>query len=107
MGIRGRVFLTDPGGLAAERYKVLRRQLCALKPGGGIVLLTSPAPADGKTLTSINLAFSLAEQGHSTCLVTSISGPPGVFPNSDIAQRRLMWLIFCRSNRRYRKRSAG
>jgi Mrp family chromosome partitioning ATPase len=74
------VFLTDPGGLAVERYKILRRQLCALQPGGGIVLLTSPAPADGKTLTSINLAFSLAEQGHFTCLVDLDFRAPGVFP---------------------------
>jgi Mrp family chromosome partitioning ATPase len=73
------VFLTDPGGLAAERYRILRRQLCALKSDGGIVLLTSPAPADGKTLTSINLAFSLAEQGHPTCLVDLDFRAPGIF----------------------------
>jgi capsular exopolysaccharide synthesis family protein len=73
------VFLTDPGGLAAERYKVLRRHLRVLKADGGIVLLTSPAPADGKTLTSVNLAFSLAEQGHSTCLVDLDFRAPGIF----------------------------
>jgi len=73
------VFLADPGGLAAERYKILRRQLCGLKSDGGIVLLTSPAPADGKTLTSINLAFSLAEQGHPTCLVDLDFRAPGIF----------------------------
>jgi Mrp family chromosome partitioning ATPase len=73
------VFLTDPGGLATERYKILRRQLCGLKSDGGIVLVTSPAPADGKTLTSINLAFSLAEGGQSTCLVDLDFRAPGVF----------------------------
>ncbi len=73
------VFLTDRGGLAAERYNVLRRQLCTLKSDGGVVLLTSPAPADGKTLTSINLAFSLAERGHSTCLVDLDFRAPGIF----------------------------
>lgn len=73
------VFLSDPGGLAVERYKILRRQLCGLKSDGGIVLLTSPAPADGKTLTSVNLAFSLAEQGHPTCLVDLDFRAPGIF----------------------------
>jgi Mrp family chromosome partitioning ATPase len=73
------VFLTDPGGLAAERYKILRRQLCGRKSDGGIVLLTSPTPGDGKTLTSINLAFSLTEQGHSTCLVDLDFRCPGIF----------------------------
>jgi Mrp family chromosome partitioning ATPase len=73
------VFLTEPGGLAAERYRILRRKLCAMKPEGGAILLTSPAPADGKTLTSINLAFSLAEQGHTTCLVDLDFRAPGVF----------------------------
>jgi Mrp family chromosome partitioning ATPase len=73
------VFLTDPGGLAAERYKLLRRKLCALSPQGGVVLVTSPAPADGKTLTSINLAFSLTEIAHSTCLVDLDFRAPGLF----------------------------
>jgi len=72
------VFLTDPGGLAAEQYKILRRRLCGLKSDGGIVLLTSPAPSDGKTLTSVNLAFSLAELGHSTCLVDLDFRAPGI-----------------------------
>ena len=73
------VFLTDPGGLAAERYKLLRRKICSLSPQGGVMLVTSPAPADGKTLTSINLAFSLAEIAHSTCLVDLDFRAPGVF----------------------------
>ncbi len=73
------VFVTDPGGLAAERYRVLRRKLCALSPLGGVVLVTSPAPSDGKTLTSINLAFSLTEIAHSTCLVDLDFRAPGVF----------------------------
>jgi len=72
------VFLTDPGGLAAERYKLLRRKICSLSPQGGVVLVTSPAPADGKTLTSINLAFSLAEIAHPTCVVDLDFRAPGV-----------------------------
>ena len=63
------VFMTEPAGLAVEQYKILRRRLCTLHPQGGVILITSPSPGEGKTLTSINLAWCLAESGQSTCLV--------------------------------------
>lgn len=63
------VFLTDPEGLAVERYRLLRRRLCTLHPDGGVVLISSSSPGEGKTLTSINLSWALAEAGHSTCLI--------------------------------------
>jgi Mrp family chromosome partitioning ATPase len=72
------VFVTDPCGLAVERYKLLRRRLCAANPQGGLLLITSPAPGDGKTLTSINLAHCLAEAGHPTCIVDLDFRSPGV-----------------------------
>lgn len=62
-------FLTDPTGLAVEQYKLLRGRLNAMHPKGGILLITSSSPAEGKTLTSINLSWSLAEGGFRTCLV--------------------------------------
>jgi capsular exopolysaccharide synthesis family protein len=34
-----------------------------------MLLVTSPSPGDGKTLTSINLAWSLADGGHRACLI--------------------------------------
>jgi capsular exopolysaccharide synthesis family protein len=71
-------FLTDPAGLAVEQYKMLRGRLNALEPRGGVLLVTSPAPGDGKTLTSINLAWSLAQGGFSTCLVDLDFRAPGV-----------------------------
>jgi Mrp family chromosome partitioning ATPase len=80
-GARSRlVFLTDPHGLAVERYKLLRRQLYASNMQGGLMLISSPSPADGKTLTSINLAFCLAAGGHSTCLVDFDYRSPGICP---------------------------
>jgi len=63
------VFVTEPTGLAVEQYKMLRRRLCSLHPEGGVLLITSPARDDGKTLTSVNLAWCLADGGHRTCLV--------------------------------------
>jgi capsular exopolysaccharide synthesis family protein len=71
-------FLTDPAGLAVEQYKMLRGRLNALEPRGGVLLVTSPAPGDGKTLTSINLAWSLAQGGFRTCLVDLDFRAPGL-----------------------------
>lgn len=72
------VYLTDPEGLAVERYRLLRRRLETLHPDGGVVLMTSPSPGEGKTLTSINLAWSFAEIGNATCLVDLDFRSPGI-----------------------------
>jgi Mrp family chromosome partitioning ATPase len=71
-------FLAEPAGLAVEQYKLLRGRLNALQPRGGVVLMTSPGPGDGKTLTSINLAWSLAQGGFRTCLVDLDFRAPGL-----------------------------
>nr|WP_255551231.1 CpsD/CapB family tyrosine-protein kinase [Granulicella sp. dw_53] len=78
------VFLTEPTGLATEQYKILRRRLCNLQPLGGVLLITSPSPGEGKTLTSTNLAWSLAEAGQKTCLVDLDLRAPGVSNALDI-----------------------
>lgn len=71
-------FLTDPTGLAVEQYKLLRRRLNVLHPRGGVLLITSPGPGDGKTLTSVNTSWSLAKSGENTCLVDLDFRAPGV-----------------------------
>ena len=72
------VFLTEPAGLAVEQYKILHRRLCNHHSEGGAVLITSPSPGEGKTLTSINLAWCMAQAGHHTCLVDLDFRAPGV-----------------------------
>lgn len=72
------VFLTEPAGLAVEQYKILRRRLCNLHPQGGVILITSPSPGEGKTLTSVNLAYCMAESGDDICLVDLDFRAPGV-----------------------------
>ncbi|MBN9616595.1 MAG: CpsD/CapB family tyrosine-protein kinase [Acidobacteriales bacterium] len=72
------VFVTEPAGLAVEQYKILHRRLCNQHPEGGVVLVTSPSPGEGKTLTSINLAWCMAEAGRHTCLVDMDFRAPGV-----------------------------
>jgi len=56
------VFLHEPHGAAAEQYRRLASRLVHAHPKGGTLMVTSPAPEDGKTLTAINLAFCLAER---------------------------------------------
>ncbi|MGB7434148.1 MAG: CpsD/CapB family tyrosine-protein kinase [Candidatus Acidiferrum sp.] len=63
------VFQTAPNGLAAEQFRLLRRTLTREFEGGAVLLITSPAMGDGKTLTSVNLASCLAESGQPTLLV--------------------------------------
>ena len=59
--------LTDhPLSIIAESYRTIRTAFLfsqAEKPPQ-IVLLTSPSPGDGKTLTTLNLATTLAQDGH-------------------------------------------
>jgi Mrp family chromosome partitioning ATPase len=62
------IFASCPGGFAAEQYRVIRRKLVERYPDGAILLVTSPGPGDGKTLTAMNLAWCLAEAGMPTLL---------------------------------------
>jgi capsular exopolysaccharide synthesis family protein len=63
------VFPTNPNGLAAEQFRMLRRTLIRESDTGAVLLITSPAAGDGKTFTSVNLASCLAESGSPTLLV--------------------------------------
>lgn len=62
------VFASDPGGMAAECYRVIRRRLKEQYPEGASVLVTSPGPGDGKTVTATNVAWCMAEAGFPTLL---------------------------------------
>lgn len=62
------VFASARGSVAAEQYRVIRRKLAEKYQNGGIILVSSPGPGDGKTLTSLNLAWCIAETGATTLL---------------------------------------
>ena len=55
---------TDPSSPIAEQYRILRTNLQSLKATGGArtILVTSAIHGEGKTVTAINLAFTLAQQ---------------------------------------------
>jgi capsular exopolysaccharide synthesis family protein len=65
------VYHTDPHGLAADRYRLLRMRLRELWKSGKLkkLLITSPLPEDGKSTVSVNLAAALAEREHHTVLL--------------------------------------
>jgi|GEM_PF-3487162 len=72
------VFHLDPYGSAAEQFRLMQRRLCNMRPAGGSVLLTSPGIGDGKTTNANNLAWALAEAGHSTLLLELDLRRPGL-----------------------------
>jgi capsular exopolysaccharide synthesis family protein len=60
-----------PLSLINEAYRTIRTLLLlsqADKPPQ-VILLTSPSPSEGKTVTSLNLAIALARDGHSVLLI--------------------------------------
>lgn len=66
------VCFTDPRGVAADRFRLLRMRLSALSNTTRLknILITSALAMDGKSTVSLNLATALAEHGkHPVLLV--------------------------------------
>lgn len=57
------VFVHEPHSPSAEQYRRIVSRIVTEHPAGGSLMITSPAPEDGKTLSAINLAFCMAERG--------------------------------------------
>ncbi|HZC02833.1 MAG TPA: CpsD/CapB family tyrosine-protein kinase [Gammaproteobacteria bacterium] len=65
------VTLQDPGRVASEAYRSLRTNLlyAVADAPPTVILITSPASSDGKSITCANLAVVLAQAGKETLLV--------------------------------------
>jgi capsular exopolysaccharide synthesis family protein len=61
----------EPQSEIAEAYRALRTSLLLSSAGGppNTIVFTSPIPQDGKTMTSMNIAIVLAQQGKRVLLV--------------------------------------
>jgi succinoglycan biosynthesis transport protein ExoP len=64
----GFVFISEPQGEAANRYRKIATALAQGSWPLKRILITSATSGDGKTLTAVNLALALAERGHSVFL---------------------------------------
>jgi len=67
------IILKEPRSAFAESYKVLRTAILlssAITPPKNI-LMTSAEPGEGKTVTSVNLALTIAQADHAVLLVDS------------------------------------
>src|SRR6266536_3065455 len=63
--------IENPLSIIAESYRTIRTAFLfsqAEKPPQ-IVLLTSPSPGEGKTMTTLNLAIALAQDGHRVLII--------------------------------------
>jgi capsular exopolysaccharide synthesis family protein len=65
------VSLVAPGSVAADQYRTLRYSIESLRKESGlhVIAVTSPTPGDGKTVTTLNLAGSLAQADGARVLV--------------------------------------
>ena len=69
-----RIFVTEEYDLAADAYKVLRTHILQRMRANGwkTLAVTSPGEGNGKTLTAINLAISLAREVNQTILLVDL-----------------------------------
>lgn len=63
--------LHEPWSPISENYRLVRTNLRHSGNGSApkVLLMTSPEPTDGKTLTSVNVALSMAQSGRRTLLL--------------------------------------
>jgi capsular exopolysaccharide synthesis family protein len=64
------VFLSNSCGVAADQYRTVAKRLeLQSPPERRRLLVTSPGPRDGKSLSAVNLAWALSERGRSVILI--------------------------------------
>lgn len=63
----------DPRGHSSEAYRGLRTGIEFISSQRGLksILITSPSPGEGKTMTTANLAVTLAQAGRRTIIVSA------------------------------------
>jgi capsular exopolysaccharide synthesis family protein len=79
----------EPGSIVSEAYRSIRTSLLLSFPDRPptALLVTSPAPSEGKTATAINLAISLTHTGARALLVSTDLRKPKIDAVFDIRSR--------------------
>lgn len=86
-----RVLVPGDAGPATQAYKMLRTQVLQMlrRHGYTSLAIISPAAGDGRTMTAINLAASIAEEADHTCLLVDMDlKRPGVRDRFGISVER-------------------
>jgi len=72
-GVAAKELITNHSSLSIinEAYRTIRTSLLLSQPEKPpqVILLTSPSPGEGKSVTSLNLSIALAHDGHNVLLV--------------------------------------
>lgn len=84
------IVASDPASAAAEQYRVLRTNILKLAENSAlkVVLIASPGPGDGKTLTALNLALTFGQKPDTrVLLIEADMRKPGLSALLDLEQR--------------------
>ena len=68
---RGQIVRLKPKSIIAEAYRTIRTSVFfgAVKDAAKTILITSPAPGDGKTTLASNLSIAIAQAGQRTIII--------------------------------------
>lgn len=77
--------LTEPKSAIAEAYRALGTSILLSSPELKTLLISSPLPGEGKTMTAANAAVVIAQQGKRVLLVDADLRKPGVHLEFGIA----------------------
>ncbi|HWY67670.1 MAG TPA: polysaccharide biosynthesis tyrosine autokinase [Terriglobales bacterium] len=79
------VCLTEPRSATAEAYRALGTSILLASPELKTLLVSSPLPGEGKTMTAANAAVVIAQQGKRVLLVDADLRKPGLHREFGIA----------------------
>ena len=79
------ICLAEPRSAAAEAYRALGTSILLASPDLKTLLVSSPLPGEGKTITTANTAIVLAQQGRRVLLVDADLRKPGLYREFGIA----------------------
>ncbi len=81
-----KLVLTHPLSLTAEAFRVLRTnlQFASVDNPPRVLLVSSPSPAEGKSLVSLNLALALGAAGKKVVLIDADLRRPQVYKYAEI-----------------------